>query len=237
MKILYPFLFSLIFLSSSLFAQDFRVQAAAYNDTVPLAFFRDKGVHNVVASRDRQGVYHYYVGAYPTRAEAESVQQQLVEKGFSAATIIDLVEQRVLDNSQCPYASGYHSVFGYQGRRNSKTNIYFDSGKYTLSKEAYTELDRVAQTLKANPKMRLNIFGHTDSEGNAQHNMELATARARAAREYLVKRGISLERMYLRIFGEADPAIDTYDLGTVERAAAQQWNRRVALIVTESNTR
>jgi outer membrane protein OmpA-like peptidoglycan-associated protein len=215
-------------------AQDFKVQAAAFNSPMSIEFFKDRGVNQVIADRDQQGVYHYYVGAYVTRSEAEAVQQQLIDKGFGAATIIDREEQRALDNSRCPYVTGYHGVYGYRGRKAGKSTIYFDSGKADLSAEAKTELDRLANLIKTNAKVKLNIFGHTDSDGGGGNNMELATARARNARNYLMEKGVNAERIFLRVVGEADPAIDTYDLNNdSERAAAQRWNRRVDLVVVE----
>ncbi|MBK8968108.1 MAG: OmpA family protein [Lewinellaceae bacterium] len=57
--------------------------------------------------------------------------------------------------------------------------------------------------LNGAPKSDLRILGYTDAVGSGKANLELATARARVARNYMIDRGIEPDRMLLRVFGEA----------------------------------
>lgn len=209
-------------------AQDFRVQAAAFAKPVDLSYFQDRGVENVFSSYDQNGIYRYFVGAYETREQAEVVQQQLIAKGFLYAAIIDLEEQRALYGAQCPY-------FRDQQIFVTERNIFFELGKSDLSTEAKAELDEVARLLAQDPASKLNLHGYTDNIGDAKSNAELATARARAARDYLMTKGIKAERIFIKIFGEAEPGMEHRDLDNNDIEANRKWNRRVALIILDAN--
>ena len=184
-------------------AQNFRVQVAAYADSVAPAYFKARGIEGVIASVDAAGIYRYYYGSYATRAEAEKVQKQLIVKGFTFAAIIDLEEQRVLSNvGACPYFKG-GPVYAPSTNENVRV-LYFDLGKDILTADAKAELDRVFKLMSSKPALQLRILGYTDAVGSGKANIELATNRARAARNYLLDKGLNTERMLLRVFGESE---------------------------------
>jgi len=58
-------------------------------------------------------------------------------------------------------------------------NVFFDFGKSTLKPESFGELDRLIDILTENPKLKIEIGGHTDNKGTKQKNMELSEARAK----------------------------------------------------------
>ncbi|MEI6749762.1 MAG: OmpA family protein [Bacteroidota bacterium] len=89
-------------------------------------------------------------------------------------------------------------------------NIFFDTDQYTLRKESFVELDKLVLFLKANPKLKIEIGGHTDSEGSDTHNLQLSGARAKTVSEYLIAHGIELFRLISKGYGETQP-IDTND--------------------------
>jgi outer membrane protein OmpA-like peptidoglycan-associated protein len=107
-------------------------------------------------------------------------------------------------------------------------NIFFDFDKATLRPESKTELERVYELLKSNPRMKARIAGHTDSRGSDEYNQRLSEARAKSVYEYLVSRGISADRLSYIGYGESRP-IDTND--TEE---GRQNNRRVELEILEN---
>src|SRR5690606_30088087 len=59
-------------------------------------------------------------------------------------------------------------------------NIFFDSGKYDLLPESYSELDRLFKVLKDNKGLQIEIGGHTDAVGSDANNMTLSNNRANA---------------------------------------------------------
>lgn len=215
-------------------AQDFRVQVAAYADSVSSSYFKSRGVEGVVSTVDQMGMHRYFYGSYQNREQAEQVQKQLVDKGFPFASIIDLEEQRILCGANCPYFRNDGAVFVQDKNRSSTLrNIYFDFGRSNLSAASKAELDVVAQSLREHPTMKLKLLGYTDAVGSAENNILLATTRARAARNYLINKGVRADRMYIKVFGEYDPEVPNEDFDGKDVAENRKRNRRVVLAIVD----
>ena len=214
-------------------AQNFRVQAAAFADSVSNNYFKDRGVESVIAMVDNNGIYRYFVGSYNTLDEAEMIRKALVEKGFPKATIVDLEVQYALYESPCTYFAGNPTADPASG--DNVRNIYFESGSSALSLDSRRELDRLAQTLRDNPDLKLQLTGHTDAKGSAQSNIQLASSRSRIARDYLIARGIRPDRMFLKVYGEAKPAVDNQDFYGNDLPQNRKWNRRVSMAILDGS--
>lgn len=105
--------------------------------------------------------------------------------------------------------------------------IYFDFDKATLRPVHKTELERLALYLQRMGGMNLQIEGHTDQRGNEEYNMKLSERRAKAVMDYLVKRGIELDRMGSEWLGKTKPV---HDCGAVPCTEdMHQMNRRTEL--------
>lgn len=65
------------------------------------------------------------------------------------------------------------------------TNVYFDTGKWTLSPTAKTELCQAATQAEANENALLLVVGYTDSVGSDDFNQTLSEKRAGAVINYL----------------------------------------------------
>jgi outer membrane protein OmpA-like peptidoglycan-associated protein len=101
-------------------------------------------------------------------------------------------------------------------------NILFDFNKATLRPESYPVLDSIAQVLKENPTVVVEIGGHTDTRGSFRYNLRLSQARANSVREYLLQKGIEPNRLIAKGYGEMRPLVKP------ERTEADyQKNRRV----------
>ncbi len=83
--------------------------------------------------------------------------------------------------------------------------INFASGQALIPPSEYPVLDQVAQVLKANEKVRVEISGHTDSVGSETYNQGLSLRRAQSVMNYLIQRGIAASRMEARGYGEYQP--------------------------------
>ena len=79
--------------------------------------------------------------------------------------------------------------------------VNFQSGRSVLTTASYQVLEQVAASLIANPEIRIEIAGYTDSTGSAAMNLRLSNARALAVRAYLARRGVSPTRMEARGYG------------------------------------
>jgi outer membrane protein OmpA-like peptidoglycan-associated protein len=81
-------------------------------------------------------------------------------------------------------------------------NVHFALDKSNISANSGEVIRRIAQVLKANPFIVVDLEGHTDPRANNDYNQRLGLRRARATRDYLVRQGISPARVTIRSYGE-----------------------------------
>ena len=87
-------------------------------------------------------------------------------------------------------------------------NVFFDTGKWDLKPESHTELDVLQKYLVQNPKLKIELQGHTDDVGGDEDNLTLSQRRADAVKEYLVEQGIHSERLFAKGYGESQPKVE-----------------------------
>lgn len=105
--------------------------------------------------------------------------------------------------------------------------VNFESNSDRLLPGAERILDEVAASLGKYPSIRVEVGGHTDSDGAEAYNESLSERRASTVRDYLEGRGIDRRRMTVRGYGESQPVADN---ATVQGKAQ---NRRVVLRILE----
>ena len=88
------------------------------------------------------------------------------------------------------------------------SNIFFNVDKADLKSESFPELNRLATFLKSNPSARLEISGHTDSQGSEQHNKSLSEQRAQSVKNYLVTKGCNTANITAVGYGASKPVAD-----------------------------
>lgn len=103
--------------------------------------------------------------------------------------------------------------------------VHFDSNKDVLKTEAFTQLDRISQLLKAYPTLHIQINGHADNAGDADKNLQLSTNRANKVREYLLQNNIATDRIATKGFGATKP------LSSNQTASGKYNNRRSELVL------
>jgi len=101
--------------------------------------------------------------------------------------------------------------------------VTFASSQATLTGGSPQELDKVVESLKALPHVKLEIQGHTDSQGARAFNTTLSENRAKAVMDYFISKGISPNRLTARGYGPDKP------IGDNNTAAGRAQNRRVEL--------
>ncbi len=87
-------------------------------------------------------------------------------------------------------------------------NIFFEFDKTELLPESYVELDKITDFMIENNITRIEISGHTDSEGSDSYNQKLSEGRAKAVVDYLISRGVHPVSMEAVGYGKSRP-IDT----------------------------
>jgi outer membrane protein OmpA-like peptidoglycan-associated protein len=107
------------------------------------------------------------------------------------------------------------------GKKVILNNIMFETGKSVLTAGSYTELDRLLNYMLDNPKMRIEVSGHTDKTGSEALNLTLSESRAKVVIMYLLRKGIERSRMEYRGYGSVQAIADN----TTSEGRAK--NRRV----------
>jgi outer membrane protein OmpA-like peptidoglycan-associated protein len=102
------------------------------------------------------------------------------------------------DEDGCPDAREIAKQFVLRG-------IGFESGSAALTPDSFKILDEVIASMLAYPEARLEIRGHTDSQGPASFNLELSQRRAESVRQYLIKGGVDPSRLTSVGVGEEEP--------------------------------
>lgn len=102
-------------------------------------------------------------------------------------------------------------------------NIFFDTDKSNLKSESEAELQRVFDWLEQNPKLRIEISGHTDSEGSDAYNLDLSKRRAGTVVRYLVEKGLNAQRIQFEGYGETQP------MASNETEEGRAKNRRIEM--------
>lgn len=87
-------------------------------------------------------------------------------------------------------------------------NVQFATNSFELPVGAYAELDKLLQVLTENPSLKVEIGGHTDNVGKAEDNLRLSTNRAKAIVDYLVGKGVNINRMSYKGYGATQPVAD-----------------------------
>lgn len=110
--------------------------------------------------------------------------------------------------------------------------IYFDFDKSNIRSDAKVELQKIVEALKQYPHINIAIGSHTDSRANDLYNEKLSDRRAHATMEYLIKQGISRERLTAKGYGESQ-LLNKCSNGVPCSEKEHQQNRRSEFIIVE----
>jgi outer membrane protein OmpA-like peptidoglycan-associated protein/tetratricopeptide (TPR) repeat protein len=177
---------------------------------------------------DQNGNYTFPVECgltYNVRAEKEkyTTKEQSVtilkENGRTNLSI-------ALEKSECVVTIGddLGKCFGIK-------MIYFDLDKSNIRREAALDLEKILDVLKEHPTMKLDIRSHTDSRQTHKYNEALSDRRAKSTIQWLIKNGVSPNRLTGKGYGETQLVNGCSD-GVPCNEAEHQMNRRSEFIIT-----
>jgi outer membrane protein OmpA-like peptidoglycan-associated protein len=113
-----------------------------------------------------------------------------------------------------------------------RQQVHFETNRAKIRAESFGLLDTVAQALRDHPTVRVEIQGHTDSQGADKKNLKLSQQRADAVRDHLIGRGgIEPFRMTAVGYGETRP------IESNKTKAGRAANRRVEFRRTDESSR
>lgn len=101
------------------------------------------------------------------------------------------------------------------------TGVHFEYDSSRITANSRSILAMAAASLRGQPDMRVEVAGHTDSNGSREYNLELSGRRALAVMDFLSSAGIARERLQARGYGESQP------LDSNDTESGRERNRRV----------
>lgn len=104
-------------------------------------------------------------------------------------------------------------------------DVLFEQGKTALLAQSYPELDLVVAFLKSNPKIKIELSGHTDNRGIPGQNLKLSQARVEKVKSYLVSKGIDKKRITGKGYGGNRP------IASNDTEETRLLNRRVEFTI------
>jgi len=108
---------------------------------------------------------------------------------------------------------------------------FFDLGKATIKKSSEPQLQKIVDILNQYPTLKLDIRSHTDSRQSDASNMILSEKRAQATKNWLVQKGIDVNRLAAKGYGETKLVNHCAD-GVKCTEGEHQQNRRSEFIIT-----
>lgn len=186
--------------------------------------------HAAISSKetDENGYYLFDVDSKNTYSiRAEKDKYNTVEKTITIAvndckTRLDLT----LEKTICKVTIGddLGTCFGIKW-------IYFDLDKSNIRPEAALDLAKILDVMTLNPTMKLDIRSHTDSRATFKYNEALSQRRAKSTKEWLIKNGVSPDRLTSKGYGETKLFNNCSD-GVKCTEEEHQQNRRSEFIIT-----
>ncbi|GAB4289836.1 MAG: hypothetical protein Kow0068_15360 [Marinilabiliales bacterium] len=162
-----------------------------------------------------------YVLTYRAKGYKEHEENLFIPEIFTKKDIVINVELVPLQVS-----SGEYFVI---------RSIFFDYGKYDLRKESKIELEKLGKLMLDHPSLYVEVIGHTDAISSAEFNKKLSEKRARAAIDYLVNMGISVDRFVSKGMGEEQHIAINQNPDGSDNPEGRQLNRRVEIKIIKSD--
>lgn len=103
--------------------------------------------------------------------------------------------------------------------------VLFKQSTAVLLEESYPALDDMVEFLVANPKVRIELAGHTDNRGSAKLNLKLSQDRVNVVRKYLISKGIDDNRVTGKGYGGSRPIVNN------DSEESRKLNRRVEFVI------
>jgi outer membrane protein OmpA-like peptidoglycan-associated protein len=105
-------------------------------------------------------------------------------------------------------------------------NVFFPTNSFELNDQSYSELQKVILFLNGNPKVIIELAGHTDNVGDQKSNLILSQNRAKSVYDYLVSKGVPVSRMTYKGYGDTQP------VDSNENEQGRSKNRRTEFRIT-----
>lgn len=107
-------------------------------------------------------------------------------------------------------------------------DVLFGQGTAEILENSFSELDKVAVMMLENPKLFIELAGHTDNQGIARLNIKLSQERVENVKKYLVKKGVDAHRISGKGYGGIKP------IASNKNEETRKLNRRVEFTIVKN---
>lgn len=120
----------------------------------------------------------------------------------------------------------------------SVNNVYYDFDRAEIQPTSMPAIDSLANFLRDNPALTVEIYSHADAKGTNEYNRELSLRRAESVLVAMSNAGIDRGRMIAKGLGEEQPAAPNTTNGGRDNPRGRQLNRRTEFrVVSEEQGR
>ncbi len=133
---------------------------------------------------------------------------------------------KLASNQQLSQESLSQGVMSESTPRPNKRVFHFGFNQTSLSEEDIELVEKHANYLKANHELKVTIHGHTDTQGNANYNLQLSEKRALMLVSQLKKFGINKNRIKIIGWGGNYPLVNSHNFSE---------NRRIEIEYSETH--
>lgn len=142
----------------------------------------------------------------------------------------DPYKNDLFDNEDKAQADAFKTTFESTLLSEEDKTIVLDKVEFAFAKSELTPLSRyqinhLADELKRNPNVKIELAGHTDNVGSDDTNLTFSESRAKVVYNMLLQKGIDSERLSAVGYGETQP------IGDNDTDAGRQKNRRTEAII------
>ncbi len=193
---------------------------------------------------DKNGRYDF--GTLPTgkkyyiKAEKEGYETRQVPVFFESSSTQENLAVELSPRVKA-YKPGDDIMKAFTYAQNNGTDfrwviIYFDLDKHQIRSDAAFELEKILDVLIQNPSMHIDVRSHTDCRAPMAYNDKLSDQRAKATMAWLIKNGISKDRLTGKGYGERQLVNDCACEPSNQSPCTEeehQLNRRSEFIITK----
>jgi OOP family OmpA-OmpF porin len=160
------------------------------------------------------------VKMYPTLMPSFMPYEKAVDKSFLFSVLSnhpELLEGKAIETKYAAEITSEVSSKSY--------SIEFETGSAVIKSSSFKLLDEIFESAVVAEGLKVGVYGHTDNVGSDATNIPLSDKRAAAVQDYLIKKGLSTNRVEAKGFGAAKP------IASNSTESGRSQNRRVEIVL------
>jgi OmpA-OmpF porin, OOP family len=169
----------------------------ADEDQIGQILFYNEAQERVLAGKSKEAsptYYYVFVTAYRDGVVPERLRAS-VTRDRAIAELVVVTPERLENKMTFVNADEMSRALADSGKV-ALYGIYFDTDKDVVRADSQPTLEEIAKLIAKEPGLKLHVVGHTDNQGNAEHNLDLSRRRAaNVTRELTTKYGVQADRL------------------------------------------